>query len=64
MLKLRSDLNLTAEPSPIHFRGELRREKLYDDPAAKQPVTRNKDAAHSAAAELSLDFVCVGEGVF
>lgn len=58
MLKLRSRLNLAAEPVEHHRACQLGGKDLQDDLAIERDLVCQKDAGHPTAAELSLD--CVG----
>ena len=57
MLELRRDGDLALEARRTHVAGQLRREHLEDDQAAEGALRRDEQAAHAAAAELTLHAV-------
>jgi len=64
VLKLRGDLDFSSEPAPVNIGNQLGREDLDDSLSSQRPIDRDEHPAHSSTAELALDVVGVGQGLF
>ena len=57
MLKLRGDLDLSAEAVAIDAGGQLGWQHLHDDVAAEHAVDGHEDAAHAATRQLTIELI-------
>src|SRR6476646_3699393 len=64
MLKLRGELNFSAEAIDAHARRHLGTQNFYDDLPLERAIDCDEDATHSRATELAVERIGVAERRF